>query len=118
MDEISRNIQSEPEKGCPVEPEAEMECTPFLGAVTVSAELPVEINGRQVLIGPGETIRWLLSEQGMSECESNPGGLRIKREFFNRLVPVDFDLKTDSILDLVPLANDRIACLGGSTSAR
>ena len=117
MNEISRQLRTHPETACP-DTKTEAVCVPFQGAVTVSVELPVEINGQKEFVGTGQTLRGLLNNEGLAACEVHRNSLRIKRAFLNALVPVDFDAATDSILDLTLLSNDRITCPSGSSNGK
>lgn len=113
MNEISRQLRTQPETACP-DADTETVCVRFQGAVTVSVELPVLINGRQTFVGTGQTLRGFLNDEGLAACETHPKYLRIKREFLNARVPVDFDADKGSILDLTLFSNDRITCPRGS----
>ena len=112
MKEITDTIHTQPEVGCSASTGKDIDCIPFQGAVSLSAEIEVYVQGIPVFVQPGETVRGLISQSNGIACQSDLRLLRIEREFFNKLTPVDFDSSGDSILDLVLVGGDHISCSG------
>ena len=110
MEEITRALQAHPQSGCATDSNGDASCKPFIGSVTVSAELKVTVNGKEVFVGPQVTLRGVLAAADVARCEDKLKALRIEREFLGRPVKIVFDPTANSILNLVVIGNDRIFC--------
>lgn len=117
MDEITQMLDAHPRSGCPRRGigDADADCEPFFGSVTVSAELRIKVNGKKLFVAPGMDVQRVLAEAGESLCEKNPRALRIERDFLGYPVKILFNPAADSIMRLAVAANDQIFCSAAAT---
>ncbi|MGH9377633.1 MAG: hypothetical protein ACRD1I_02425 [Terriglobia bacterium] len=116
MEEITQALQEHPQSGCAMDLIKNASCKPFIGSVTVSAELKVTVNGKEVFIGPQATLQGALAAAGAARCEDNLKALRVERKFLGRPAKLVFDPPVNSILNLIVVGNDRIFCSASAPS--
>lgn len=102
---LEKNLQS----GCMQDREHGVDCVAFQGEVIASVLLAIWLNGRQVFVEPGTTLRGLLSDAHRAGCLANTASLSIERKFLKRLRPVKFNSKAD-VANLILLAGDHVKC--------
>jgi hypothetical protein len=113
---IARELRAHPQNGCPPRSGKDAYCKPYLGMVTVVAELGVKVNGKKVFVAPGDNVRMALERAGRASCVNALRALRIERQFLGRPVRIAFDPTTESVLHLDLVADDRISCSTDNTT--
>ena len=76
-------------------------CHEFNGAVTVSSEIRVELNGIPKFIATGTTVKEVVSGGSLES-------LKIQRRFMNSYYDVYFDPRDSHILSLALVGGDRL----------
>jgi hypothetical protein len=107
MDEFAKALEAHPEMGCPPWPNQQVRCVSFRGAVTVSVEFHVAMNGQRAFVGIDDNLRRLVDRSG-SQCMLR--SFRMKRTFLNEVYPFEFDQMDDSALKIVLVGKDRVVC--------
>ncbi len=111
MEKITAALRRRTASICPQDSPADpVDCQLFQGAVTVTADVGVTVNGKLVFGTPGLTVGDALSADHLVECRENPGKVRVERRYLLGYAPVTSGADRASILKLRVFAGDRIAC--------
>jgi hypothetical protein len=114
MEAIASELRAHPQNGCPAQSTNDSACKPYLGMVTVVAELGVKVNGKEVFVPPGDNVQNALEKAGRASCVRDLRALRVERGFLGHPVNVVFDPTTDAVLRMDLVAGDRISCSANS----
>jgi hypothetical protein len=88
-------------------PEPGIVCKWVPAGIALTPRLGVEVNGRTVLIAPGDTLGHALQAAGAKPAEV-AGRLTVERPFAGRLIPVHSDPPGSGLLPLVLIGGERI----------
>ncbi len=111
MEKITAMLRRRTASVCPQDwPADPVDCLLFQGAVTVTAEVGVTVNGKPVYGTPGLTVEDALSALHLVKCRENPAKVRVERRYLLGYAPVTSGADRASILKLRVFAGDRITC--------
>jgi hypothetical protein len=107
LDDLERQVRSNPDEICKrIRATKEPFCVPFEGAVTVSAQFSVTVNGAPRFVDWGSKVNAVLpAESDKKKLKS----LRIQRRFMNSYYDVYFDRRESNILSIPVIDGDRIS---------
>ena len=97
----TKKFQTEPDGSCGIELGDRVKCVPIPPDSAVNAQMPVKVNGENVYVGIGGTVREAVGRQLVSN-------LQVARIFRGRPVPISFNAETQDIEQLVLLPGDVI----------
>jgi hypothetical protein len=83
-------------------------CVAFEGLVTVSSELVVNVNGQKTYVVLPSPVAAVIPQAPLPGEDAIPESLAIRRLFRGKYVPVEFDLRDQTILKLPLVIGDRI----------
>ncbi len=109
LEEITGAIQGNPEIACSAFAGGQVTCVAFDGAVSLSTELKVQLNGQPSYVPVGSTLRTLLAQLLPQRRPAAVRNLRIQRLFHGRYANVEFDRGDSGIMGLVLLGGDKIS---------
>lgn len=109
MTEISRRIEKAPEIPCKDLASPVVKCISFEGEVSASAEVRVEVNGKQRYFPIASSVDSVLSSLSSPQRALAWKTLRIRRLFRGKLYEVEFRRDDPEVHKLTLLAGDRIS---------
>lgn len=98
--------QVNPDNFCATLSIADVTCTVFPKNFGVSPELRVCVNGKDGFVRVGGTLGEVLNLENQED--GPPRGLKVRRPFRGRLIPIEFDRSNGDILRFVLLPGDQV----------
>ena len=105
LNEATRLRESGPVDSCEGVSVQGATCTTFGAAFGVNAEMRVRVNGREVFVRVGGTVRDAIE---LRRPAAAPPNLMVRRLYQGRLIPITFDPASQDILGLVLMPGDEI----------
>ncbi|MBV9887621.1 MAG: hypothetical protein JO119_13835 [Acidobacteria bacterium] len=101
LDQFEQSMRADARASCSPTTGEDIECMEFRGFVTVSIQIPIELNGKS------QFVDWATKVKGVIPAKAAKT-LKIQRRFANSYFDIQFDRDNDAILDLALVGGDRL----------
>ena len=102
LDQFEQAMRADSGASCSTSTHEDVQCLEFRGFVTVSVQIPVELNEKPQFVDWGTKVKSLVPAKAQKH-------LKIQRQFQNSYFPIQFDRADPSILDLTLVGADRLS---------
>lgn len=102
LDQFEQTMRADAGASCASSTHEGIQCLEFRGFITVSVQIPVELNGKPQFVDWGTKLSWVTPAKARKS-------LNIQRQFANSYFPIQFDRSNEAILDLALVGGDRLS---------
>ena len=101
LDHFEQAMRADAGASCTSSTHEDIQCLEFRGFVTVSVQIPVELNGKPQFVDWGTKVNRVVPDKSQKS-------LRIQRRFANSYFAIQFNRNDENILDLTLVGGDRL----------